>query len=396
MRIGIDARPLQAETRFRGIGKALGFFLEAFADCVEAEDKIIFYIDPGLPTPDTLKLFKNSVTKHTESTPIGRMRYIRSVLPQFAPVKPKASDIDVLLQYDGSLGVPRSVPTVCMFHDLIPYLFRGQEKQMTAGGLRKYKNKLAGSLYWQKYLRTLRLYKKAAHILAISESSKRDLLKFDRSITSDRVDVAYLGSRPHVSAKGGGSKVRELTKNPYLLYVGGIDLRKNVTGLLEAFYEAKSTHPDLRLICVGKEFELQSQLGDLGWNDVLHSNSKYAKDVINPGFVDEPSLTYLYEHASAFVFPSRYEGFGLPAIEAMQASCPVIAYNNSSIPEIVGDAALLLPDGSSLTPAINRILSEQGLRKQLIAKGVKQAKLFTWKKTAEQTLAVLRETANKA
>src|SRR5438132_1269401 len=119
MRIGIDARPLQAETRYRGIGKALGFFLEDFRGLLGPDDQVVFYTDPLLPQPPELERFKNHRVISVTSTALGRKKYIRSVLPPFAPIKPRPQDVDVLLQYDAALGVPRSVPTVTMFHDLI-------------------------------------------------------------------------------------------------------------------------------------------------------------------------------------------------------------------------------------------------------------------------------------
>lgn len=393
MKIGIDARPLQAETKYRGIGKALGFFLEAFSKVVSDTDTVTFFIDATLPIPPDLKTFKHASIKPVKGSPLGRMRYVRSVLPAFPPLRLSKREVDVLLQYDASLGVPTNIHTVVVFHDLIPYLFRNQEKKLPASGLRKYKNSLAGTLYWKKYLRTLAQYRKAHTILAISASSKHDLLAFDPSIKPDSVRVVHLGARPHAVHGKPSSKLLQLKDSPFLLYVGGIDLRKNIVGLLEAFYELKPAYPELKLVCVGKEFGLENQLEDLGWHKILHGKPEYSNDVIIPGFVDEPSLTFLYEQARAFVFPSKYEGFGLPIIEAMQAGCPVIAYANSSITEVAGDAALLIKDGTPLAPAAKKLLDSKELRKDLIAKGKIQAKKFTWEHTATETLAQLRRAA---
>jgi glycosyltransferase involved in cell wall biosynthesis len=194
------------------------------------------------------------------------------------------------------------------------------------------------------------------------------------------------------SSEKPNAETKKLAEQPYLLYVGGIDIRKNVVGLLETFYQLKPDHPNLRLITVGKEFSLK-QLEDLGWHKVLEGNKDYAKDVIAPGFLSAGDLLYLYQKASAFVFPSRYEGFGLPVLEAMSAGCPVVAYNNSSIPEVAGSAALLVKDGDSLVPAVQRVLNDPKLRAELIRKGKERVKLFPWDKTAKKTLAVLRKTA---
>ena len=113
------------------------------------------------------------------------------------------------------------------------------------------------------------------------------------------------------------------------------------------------------------------------------------KYVITPGYVSDGELSYLYENAEAFVFPSRYEGFGLPVLEAMQSGCPVVAYDNSSIPEVAGNAAILVKDGESMVPALEDLMQDKGKRKALIEKGYKQAEKFSWKRTAQETIKVL-------
>jgi glycosyltransferase involved in cell wall biosynthesis len=240
----------------------------------------------------------------------------------------------------------------------------------------------------------LAYYKKATAITAISKSSKKDLLKFFPDIPASRVTVIHLGTNPLHYEGNPSKKIEKMAAKPYLLFVGGIDIRKNIVGLLKAFYELKPTHPDLQLITVGKEFELKDRLDDLGWFTILNSQPEYAKDVIIPGFLSSADLHYLYQKAAAFVFASRYEGFGLPVLEAMQAGCPVVAYDNSSIPEVAGSAALLVKDGHDLAPAISKLLDNPKLRKELIAKGYEQAAGFSWDDTAKKTLDLLHKVSN--
>ncbi|MCW1908066.1 MAG: glycosyltransferase family 4 protein [Candidatus Saccharibacteria bacterium] len=395
MRIGIDARPLQHETRYRGIGKALEFFLAALPSVLSPDDELVFYVDKELPKPDLLNTLSKSRTILVPAPKLGRKRYIRSVLKSFTPIRPSVKDIDVLLQYDANLGVSTRVPTVTMFHDLIPYLFRGQEKKIPAKGVRKAKNSLAGNLYWQKYLRFLKQYAKATHVIAISESSKQDYQKHVRKNPKQPVTVVHLGvTKSHLSGKPSAT-AKSLAKDPYILYVGGIDLRKNVVGLAKTFYGVKEQHPKLRLLVIGKEFGLKEQLQDLGWFAVLNSNADYKKDVVVPGFLSDADLGYIYAHAEAFVFPSRYEGFGLPVLEAMQAGCPVVAYKNSSVTEISGKAAVLVKDGASMVPAVSQLLTDKNQQKTLIENGRKQVKKFTWEKTALETYRVLKAVAEK-
>src|SRR6266404_1139697 len=395
MRIGIDARPLQHETQYRGIGKSLEFFLLALPDCLEPDDSLVFYIDSGLPRPKILDNFPDSRIIKVATSRLGRKRYFRSFLPSFRPLKPRTKDVDVVLQYDASFGVPKNVPTVVSFLDLIPMLFRDQEKYRPVKGIRKGKDVLARSLYWKKYLRVLDVYKNASKIVAISASSRNDLLKHSREIKPEDVIVVHLGVNAVAQTGQPSSKIKKLASHPYLLYVGGIDIRKNIVGLLEAFYELKPKHPKLRLIMVGKEFELKDRLEDLGWFTVLDSKPDYAKDVIIPGFVSHDDLFYLYKHTEAFVFPSRYEGFGLPILEAMDAGSPVVAYSNSSIPEVAGGAALLVEDGKPLEPAVEKLLNNPALHRQLVDKGHRQASKFSWHKTVTETLDIMRQLANR-
>lgn len=394
VRIGIDARPLQGETRFRGIGKSFEYLMKALLR-YHSDTSYVFYIDEGLPPPDLIKDFPNHAVKHIPTARLGRRRYFRSFINSYRTAAPKKTDIDVFFQYDASLGVPTSVPTVTIFHDLIPYLFRGKEKKQIASGLRKYKNKLAGTMYWNKYLRVLKRYKRSAKIIAISQASKIDYVKHLKNFPAKDIVVIHHGfGEDHPEARKPSAKVKKLASKPYIMYLGGIDLRKNIAELIRTFYEIKPDFPDLRLIAVGKEFELQDQLGDVGWNRELAKNKTFAKDVITPGFLDGSDMSYLYSHAKAFVHPTLYEGFGLPLLEALQAGCPLICYNNSSIPELVGDAALVVQNGKPLAPYVKKVLSDPKLSFRLSKAGPKQAAKFTWQKTAAQTLEVLKSAAN--
>lgn len=395
MKLGIDARPLQHETQYRGIGKSLEFLLLALKEKIRPEDSISFYVDEGLPEPASLKHFPDATIVKVPTSRLGRKRYLRSVLPSFRPINPRRASVDVILQYDASFGVPKNVPSLVIFHDLIPYLFRGQEKQRPVKGLRKGKDALARNLYWKKYLRVLADYKHATKIIAISKSSKADLLKYVSGVKAENVIVLGHGLNILQSEGKPSPKAKALAAQPYLLYVGGIDIRKNIVVLLETFYQLKGNHPKLRLIMVGKEFELKDRLEDLGWYSVLNKESDYAKDVIIPGFVAEADLAYLYQQAAAFVFPSRYEGFGFPVLEAMAAGCPVIAYDNSSIPEVAGGAAILVKDGDSLVPATEKLLKSSKQREELKAKGRQRAADFSWDETAAQILKLLRQTASE-
>lgn len=389
MRIGIDARPLQGPTRYRGIGKALENVLDCLNGDAYHKHHFVFYLDAYYPVPAAVEQFQNSSRIFISSNRLGRLRYLRSILTTFKPARPQPRDVDVFLQYDAALGVPTSVPCVVVFHDLIPYLFRKEERAQKTSGISKYKGMLASRLYWRKYLWALGQYKRARHVIAISDASKKDFIHHLGRQPNQPIETVYHGIASTRHSASPSANAISLASRPFLLYVGGIDIRKNIVGLLQSYYQVKSIHPDLRLLMIGKEFELTARLRDQGWFEVLDTNPDFAHDVLLPGFVDDDDLWYLYGQARALVFPSRYEGFGLPILEAMRAGCPVIAYNNSSLPEVGRNAAYFVKDGDSLTPAINDILDDDALRQRLIMRGKTQVRKFSWETTASKTMHIL-------
>lgn len=394
MKIGIDVRPLQGEgTRFRGIGKSMQSFMVEFSKLTTPDQEFVFYIDPEDPLPeDILKLFPNHRTIAIPAPKFKNVKHYKVIASAYRPVRPKSDEVDVLLQYDPTFGIPSSVPTVAQFHDLIPLLFRHNRPMDDENLIGKAKVILARYIHRAKYRRMLESYRNAAHVIAISDSSRNDLLKYVGGIKPTKVTTIHLGAgRKHVAKGTISKKLRDLAKQRYLLYVGGIDYRKNIVGLLEDFYTLKQTYPDLKLVTVGKEFGLAKVLEELGWTKVLKSNPRFAKDVIAPGFLSDKELEYLFKHAAAFPFPSRYEGFGLPVLEAMEQECPVAAYANSSITEVAGDAAILVKDGESLVPAVAKLLDDPILRTKLIKKGISQAGKFTWEKNASKTMEILKK-----
>lgn len=395
LRIGIDARPLQGETKHRGIGKTLEKLIIAIRQ-IDTKNKYLYYIDSVESVPPVLQnLQPNESVRIVASQKIRRARYFRSILKSFKPIKPSNNDIDVLLQPDASLGVPISVPTVVIFYDLIPLLFRKQEQERAMKSQSKYKSIIANEVYWIKYKKDLRQYSKANHILSISEASRKDLLKYLPHIEESRVSVLHLGVMQRaMDTKNEPTAVSRL--KPYLLYVGGIDYRKNIIGLLADFFTVKATIPKLKLVLIGKEFELRDQLADMGWYRKVSQHKQWQKDIIMPGYVSEDELKAYYKNAAAFIFPSIYEGFGLPVLEAMAMGTPVIAYHNSSIPEVAGDAALLAKDGESLAPHMLQLLNDDAASDSLVAKGYSRVDMFSWHKSAKTLLHCIKDVCHES
>ena len=231
-------------------------------------------------------------------------------------------------------------------------------------------------------------------IITISESSKKDILKFYPNISADKIVVIYHGfsgtvfSRERDLKKEAEVKDKLKIDGRYILYVGAIQPRKNLNTLITAFEKLKLIvgHDDLKLVLAGEKAWLAE--------DVFAAieKSPYQTDIITPGRIKFEDIGHLMRGASLFCFPSLYEGFGIPVLEAFAAGVPVICARNSSLPEVAGDAALYFSgkDDQQLVKNLKNILQDKTLREELIAKGKKQVQKFSWKKCAKETLECLK------
>jgi glycosyltransferase involved in cell wall biosynthesis len=222
--------------------------------------------------------------------------------------------------------------------------------------------------------------KRADAIICISENTKSDLIRL-YSIAESKVSVIPLATELCcTSCMAGG-----LGPVPYFLYVGGRSWYKNFTTLLQAFAEVSRNNPELRLRIVGSVFtQLESQQAErLGILDKV--------DVT--GQIADEQLVEAYSRCLAFVYPSLYEGFGIPLLEAMACGAPVIAAATSSIPEVVGGGALLFDPRSvsELSARMRDLLGDCSLRASLVAKGKQRANEFSWERTARETVEVYRQ-----
>ena len=223
---------------------------------------------------------------------------------------------------------------------------------------------------------------RADAVIAISDFTKRELMEI-YGVSSDRVTVIHLGvSAPRLAVFDRPIPPR------YFLFVGTVEPRKNLGTLLDAWRIVKSRRPDwaFKLVIAGGH----------GWNcepvEMQARKRRVETDVIALDYVTHEDLPVLYRTAEALVFPSLYEGFGLPPLEAMACGTPVIASTAPAIPEVVGDAALMCDphDPEGIARAIVQIQDDRQLRDSLVARGFERIKLFGWRKTAEETLALYR------
>ena len=235
---------------------------------------------------------------------------------------------------------------------------------------------------------------RADWVLADSEATRRDLIAH-LGTPSGKVKVLYSGVDPHFNEErepGEGDLLRArygLAAGSYVLSVGTIQPRKNYVRLIQAFAQLQA--PDF----VNKQLVVA---GGRGWlyEDIFAEAESHGDRVRILGFVDETDLPALYRNAALFAFPSLYEGFGLPVLEAMACGTPVVCSNVSSLPEVAGDAALLVDplDTGGIAEAMARVLQDVGLQQDMIARGRSQAARFTWEKAARQLLDTLDGLAN--
>ena len=235
--------------------------------------------------------------------------------------------------------------------------------------------------------------RRSDRILTVSEASKRDILHFF-NVKPEKIVVVYNAIDEHFSATPSEEQVARIREryqldHKFVLYVGNIKPHKNLVRLIEAFSQLRRTHDDLKLLIIGDEISKLPALRRAVHRNKLHKFVRFL------GYLKDDTLTVLYRLASVFVFPSLYEGFGLPPLEAMASGTPVVTSNVSSLPEVTGDAAVLVDpyDVDSISDGMRRILDDPRLAEELRIKGLKRAREFSWERSVEKTQRVYREVA---
>lgn len=221
----------------------------------------------------------------------------------------------------------------------------------------------------------------ADRLICISENTKQDLIR-RFSIPENKIMVTYLATNLHVGMAQGPETV---PTRPYYLYVGSRHYHKNFRLLLEAFAKALSVEPDLFLCLVSNPALYDEE-------KKIIAALKLERHIAECGTVSDQHLAKLYRSSIALVYPSLYEGFGLPPLEAMSCGTAVVTSRSSSLPEVVGDAGIYFDphDADELANILADLSNNNSLREQLISKGFARAKLFNWQKTASETVQVYR------
>lgn len=225
----------------------------------------------------------------------------------------------------------------------------------------------------------------ADHVICISENTRRDLLEIT-GIDPDKVSVSYLGFSLDTSSTGDQANCSLPTSRPYLLYVGNRRGYKNFNALLKVFASSERVYKDFDLVLFGGGSLTATEL-DLFRRHLVDSERVHYVEG------NDDILAALYRGAAAFVYPSLYEGFGIPPLEAMSFGCPVVCSNTSSMPEVVGDAAALFDptDSDDLLDALELVLYDADARAGLISRGYERITRFSWLKCAEQTYNIYKK-----
>jgi len=287
-----------------------------------------------------------------------------------APLLLRRSGADLFHGVHSVVPLSCPVPSVVTVHDLafirFPQTFRAYNR-----------------IYLD--LATRLSVRRAARVLVVSEHTRREVIGL-LGVAPERVVVTPNAAREHFRPPDPVTleafRARKGLPERFVLYVGTLEPRKNLTTLLEAYAEVARRQTVPLLVGGGKGWLYDAvfqRLEELG----LRERVRFV------GYLDEEELPLWYATATVFVFPSIYEGFGMPPLEAMACGTPVVASNTSSLPEVVGDAGVTVSpyDPAALAAAISRVLDDADLRQELRERGLRQARAFSWHVTAERTLA---------
>lgn len=311
---------------------------------------------------------------------------LRFYFEQFLlPKQCKKLKIDVLLSLHYTMPLFTSIPVVVIFPDMTFYLF-------------PHLHKFIKRLYFKTFIPLS--IKKSRHIITVSESTKHDIMRLFSSKTGEKITAIHLGvaSPPLKTDAEIKTDLDELglKSKEYFLYVGTLEPRKNIPAIIDGFRAWLNTGS-----CAEKQFKLVIA-GGKGWfyEEIFQKVSAYnLKDqVIFTGYINERVKQSLLAHAYLFVYPSFYEGFGLPILEAMRYGVPVITGNVSSLPEVAGEAALLVNPNNShdIAEAMQQLLENHRLYNELSEKSRIRAESFTWHQNALQTVTLLKKVAHES
>jgi glycosyltransferase involved in cell wall biosynthesis len=369
MRIGIDAHSLGGkqsgnETYYRSL-------LRSLARLDSENDYLIYYTMDGAPETLGLKNDRFAARRIRPASP-----YLR--IPFVLPVELLSEPVDV---FHAQFIVPPFLK--CRTVTTIPDIAYEHHPEFFPPYQVAWSKKL---IPWSA--------RRADRVITVSLFSKEDLTKLYK-IDPDKIAVTYEAAGSEFYPRDRGCAREHVARRygierPFVLYVGRLQARKNLVRLVEAYSQVRREGAEQQLVLVGKkDWKAQpilDKVADLG----------LTRDVVLTGYVPAEDLPWFYGAADAFAYPSIFEGFGLPVLEAMASGTAVITSMGSSLQEVAGDAALIVDplDVNSITSALRRMLSDQTLREEMARAGIRRSKVFDRDRCAMETLAVYRSAAN--
>jgi glycosyltransferase involved in cell wall biosynthesis len=368
MRIGIDARKLHDF----GIGTYLQNLLRHLAR-LDREWEYVLFCRPAD------RAWIDELGPNFRAVPTRAQPY--SILEQVTlPLRLLSERLDLYHSPHYVLPLLVPCPSVVTIHDCIHLIY----PQYLPNRLAPYYARLF--MWWAAH--------RSSRVMTVSEASKRDILRFFRirpdkvSVIPNAIDERFRVAPPDEEAR----RIRERFQlhEPFVLYAGNVKPHKNVERLIEAFHQLHANGFDhLKLLIIGNDI---SKYATLRRAIHAHNLHKYVRFL---GFVPDQTLAILYRLASVFVFPSLYEGFGLPPLEAMASGTPVVTSNASSLPEVVGTAAVLVDphDAHAIAEGIAHVLYDPRLREDLRRRGLEHAATFSWDAAAREVRAIYGDVA---
>lgn len=368
MVIGIDGNEANVKKKV-GVSVYSFELLKNWSKKASREFQFVVYLrrQPRPELPKGKKYFRYQVVK-------GKFLWSQLFLPANLYLK---KQIDLFFAPAHYLPRFCPVPSVVTIHDLSYFYY---PSEFLKKDLYQLKN-------WTKYS-----LKRADRIIAVSKTTKKDLVRFYH-LPYEKIEVVYNGyKKVKIKKLKIKNTIKKLKiKQSFILYVGTIQPRKNIITLIDAFHLFLKEKPDYSLIIVGKKGWLYEKMfekvKELGLEKKIHF----------PGYLPDNLVANLYEKAAMFVLPSFYEGFGIPILEAMNHGCPVIASFASSLPEVGGEACLYFDPSApkDLKEKILKLIENEELKKELVKKGKNRVKLFSWQKCAQETLGIIRKVAGE-
>ncbi|WP_333859642.1 glycosyltransferase family 4 protein [Clostridium sp.] len=373
MKIGIDGR---AAKWYRGTG--IGTYTYQLIKCLNNIDSINNYL---LFMPESFKndIYLKKNFKLDNAPQNDKVNFWEEII---IPNIIKSNKIDLYHVPQNGVGLPidKNCRFIITLHDVIPY-------RMPETVSNRYLK------IFSEYIP--KIVPLCDGIITVSNFSKKDIVK-SFNFPEDKIYVTHLASEEIYKPMDKrisnyvAKKYYSITED-YVLYVGGFSPRKNILGLIDSFNKLITLYKKpLSLVIAGKRGESYTTYKK-------HSEKLNISDkVLFPGFISIEHLPYIYNAAKLFVYPSFYEGFGLPPIEAMACGIPVITSNNTSLPEVVGKGALLIDplNRDDLCEAMLKVLSDNNLKNKLICSGLKRASELNWKKTIRNTINIYNKIMN--